>query len=242
MISIIYLPLVGFACDFITMSENEVINPSIITSVGGLLTEELSMNPYTSLPSFYEMKLIEEAENFAERALKDGLKRVAVQAPMYRSLRSTSFFRNLKNRCLYIVSFLALKYDSEIRLFFKYVVERKCLMASSSTVAESMYGGKRSKILKDNRVKELGKSDREMLALLISLGWYIDEKLEDFYEKRSEEGLRNQAEYTKFFIKMYPFLNMLKNGAIFGYQLLYLMGKSIFFHPTHHLLGKYSHE
>mmetsp|Transcript_7979 Transcript_7979/g.11535 ORF Transcript_7979/g.11535 Transcript_7979/m.11535 type:complete len:372 (-) Transcript_7979:534-1649(-) len=219
------------------MSENEDVNPAIITSVGGLLTEELAMNPYTSLPSFYEMKLIEEAENFAQRTLKDGVKRLADQAPRYRTLRSNSFFAKLKNRLCYIVSFIALKYDSEIRLFIKYFMERQYLRSSCSTVAESLYGGVRSKVLKDNKLARFTKADSTVLALLISIGWYADEKLEDLFARWSEEEVRNQDEFRIFFVQIYPYLHMLKNGTILAYQLLYLAGKSVFFHPSSHLLG-----
>jgi hypothetical protein len=195
------------------------------------------MNPFTPLPSFYEMMLIEEAHKSGYRALKDGLESLARQAARLRSYSATGSFASFKDRLLHFIVFMVKKYSPEIRLVITYYLERKCVLSSSATLSESLYGGKRARVSRENRLRPLTRPDQTRLVLLMVLSWYVDEKLEAMYQRWKSLDASRLTMLKQFFLKLYPYLCLTKHGSIFMYQLLYLTGKTVYFHPCSHLLG-----
>ena len=220
------------------MSDDEILNPAIPMTVGALLTEEVAMNPFSPLPSFYEMMLMEEAQRSAQKALKDGLDNLAHQASRQRTQGSNSFFGKLRNRLLHLVEFLVKKYGPEVRLLITYLLERRCIMGSSATMAESIYGGKRVKVLDGNKLGSTTRQDRTRLTLIIALSWYVDEKMEALFRKWCQSTTSSRLQQLKaFFVRVYPYLRMTQHGTVLAYHFLYLMGKTVYFQPSSHLLG-----
>lgn len=226
------------------MNDEPGVNPAIPTTVGALLTEEVAMNPFTPLPSFYEMMLIEEAQRSARKALTDGMESVARHLSRQRTQQSltTSLFGKVRNRVFHFVEFLVKKYGPEVRLLIIYLVERQFIMTSSATMAESVYGGKRAK--SDNgRLGPMTRPDQTRLAVMLALSWYADEKCDALFRKWSpivsshSQHNDRRRKIKEFFLKIYPFLQMTKHGSVLAYQFLYLLGKTVYFHPTSHLLG-----
>ncbi|KAI2513909.1 Pex2 / Pex12 amino terminal region [Fragilaria crotonensis] len=218
------------------MSFDEILNPAIPTTVGALLTEEVAMNPFSPLPSFYEMMLIEEAQRSAQKALKDGLENMAHLASQQRTHGSNTLLRKLLNRMLHFVEFLVKKYGPEVRFLITYLIERRCIAGSSATMSESIYGGVRVKVHPGNRLESMTPHDRTRLALSMALSWYVDEKMEDIFRKWTRSTATRRSQFRDFFLKMYPYLRMTQNGTVLAYQFLYLLGKSVYFHPLSHLL------
>lgn len=220
------------------MSHDEIINPAIPTTVGALLTEEVAMNPFTPLPSFYEMMLIEEAQRSAQKALMDGFDKLMHYASQQRAQGSSSLFGKVRNRMLHFVEFLIKKYGPEVRLIISYFIERGCIIRSSATMAESIYGGKRVKVIQGNKLETMTRQDRTRLTLMIALSWYADEKIEILFRRWRQDTTNTRFHQLKaFFLKIYPYLRMTQHGTVLAYQLLYLMGKTVYFHPSSHLLG-----
>lgn len=145
------------------------VNPMVPDSVGGLLAEEWTIDPTSTLPSFLERTMMDEARRSGIESLKtvfvlieEYMSRLANSA---RDDASTTTSRNtspggattllwqrmevLRSRWVSTISkFLAqnvLKpFGPEIRMLIIYFLERRCLLSSTSaTISESIYGGKR---------------------------------------------------------------------------------------------------
>ena len=195
------------------------------------------MNPFTPLPSFYEMMLIEEAQRSAQKILMDAMEYLRIHSSQQRSQGSSTVLRMMIDRMLYFVEFLVQKYGPEVRFLITYLIERRFIRGSSATMSESIYGGKRVKILPDNRLEALTPSDQSKLLLTITGSSYMDEKLELLIRRWNRLGNNNHSKFQSFFLQIYPFLRMSQHGTVLAYQLLYLTGKSKYFHPLSHLLG-----
>ena len=194
------------------------------------------MNPFSPLPSFYEMMLIEEAQRSAQKALKDGLDSMAHLASQQRTHGSSSVLRKLINRLLHFVEFLVKKYGPEVRFLITYLIERRCIAGSSATMSESIYGGMRVKVRPGNLLEPMTPHDKTRLTMTMTLSWYIDEKMEDIYQKWKHSTATCRPQFQVLFVKVYPYLRMTQNGTVLAYQFLYLLGKSVYFHPLSHLL------
>lgn len=193
------------------------------------------MNPYTPLPSFYEMMLIEEAQRSTYKAIRDGLQSLGHNAMRQRT-QARSIFGKIQNRLLILVEYLVRKYGPEVQLLITYLIERRCIMASSATLAESIYGGKRSKVQDGHKLTAPTRQDCTRLTLALTLGRYVDEKMENVFQKWRQTATRSRR-LKDFFVKVYPYLRMTQQGTILAYQFLYLAGKTVYFHPSSHLLG-----
>ena len=230
------------ATTMMTMGE-EHVNPAVPKSVGALLAEENTMDPLSPLPSFLEMKMIEEAATAAGRGMKLAIEHVIqraslIQSPSWRS-RVARFVENILKR-----------HGSEIRLLITYAVNRQCLRSNAcAPLAESMYGGRRAKLgpAGDNgqcSVLPLNDTDKIRLALVLAFGPYIHERLDQLYQRWKQQSSSEandtsvSARLKALFVAAYPFLHMTREGTVIIYQWLFLLGKTLYFDPASHLLGQ----
>jgi peroxin-12 len=228
---------------------DEHVNPAVPKTVGALLAEEVTMDPLSPLPSFLEMKMIEEAAASAQRGLKLGLEVVTQRA----SQEQARYPRQWRARIARFVEYFIRNYEAELRLLVTYFVNRKCLRSNAgASVAESLYGGRRAKLgpVGENgqhTVLPLDDTDKTRLALILALGPYIQERLEGLYLRLKQQQSSAQmcddtssvwARLRAAFVAAYPYLHMTKEGTVLMYQWMFLLGKTLHFDPASHLLGQ----
>mmetsp|Transcript_26264 Transcript_26264/g.40277 ORF Transcript_26264/g.40277 Transcript_26264/m.40277 type:complete len:452 (+) Transcript_26264:17-1372(+) len=193
----------------------ETINPAIPTSMGALVAEEVTMNPFTPLPSFLEMVMMEETSGSAQRALQTCMDAVVEQAAAVAnspsadsessssSGRTATFLSWAKARgtIARFVEYVGRHHGPEMRLFVTYLIERQCLKSKAcATFSESIFGARRAKLGATRRVvsndkkivvkqKLLPISDRDKtrLALLVALGPYVKERFDKLFERLYQE-------------------------------------------------------
>ena len=151
------------------------MNPTIPTSVGALLAEEVTMDPYSPLPSFLEMMMIEEATTSTEQSLSLALNALVEKA---KRIREGGRFVLMAT----IVETFGRAYGVELRCIIKYIVQRRCLHRIHATVAEAFYGGRRVRIGKEGKLSDMNNRDQTRLALVLSISTYIKERLDLFFE------------------------------------------------------------
>ena len=209
------------------------MNPTIPTSVGALLAEEVTMDPYSPLPSFLEMMMIEEATTSTEQSLSLALNALVEKA---KRIREGGRFVLMAT----IVETFGRAYGVELRCFIKYFVQRRCLHRIHATVAEAFYGGRRVRIGKEGKLSDMNNRDQTRLALVLSISTYIKERLDLFFEQSRQNNQIDNATRTRLrslFVNLYPFLHMTHEGSIFAYHFFYLLNQSIYFDPLSHMLG-----
>jgi len=202
------------------------------------------MDPLSPLPSFLEMKMIEEATASAERGLKLGLEYVIQRASQTRSPR----WRAITARYM---EYILQNFGAELRLLLTYLVNRRCLRSNAcASLAESVYGGRRAKLgpVGENgqhSVLPLSDMDRTRLALMLALGPYIQERLEQLYHRLKQQSATQVcgtpsvwAKLRTLFVTAYPYLHMTKEGTVLIYQWMFLLGKTLHFDPASHILGQ----
>jgi peroxin-12 len=225
-----------------TMSDH--VNPSIPTTVGGLMAEEASMDPYSPLPSFLEMMMIEEAASSADRALESALQALAEKAArLQRTQDSDSTMLRIRAKIARAVEVVAKNYGPELKCFTKYVVERRCLRLVNATASESIYGGRRVRLGGKGQLSEMNDKDRTRLALLLTFSSYMKERLDRLFDQCRQRRNSNACNTTTvsklrwLFVTVYPFLHMTQEGCIVAYQFMFLVNKSLYFDPASHFLG-----
>lgn len=137
------------------------VNPLVPESTGALLAEEWTIDPNSTLPSFLEMVLIEEAQRSAWETLKlvlslveDRLRRWSEELSTPERTRDISMY----TRVLMVLKVPQLaqcvsekvlaKYGAEIRCLIVYLLERRSLVSSvAATLSEALHGAKRVKLL-----------------------------------------------------------------------------------------------
>jgi peroxin-12 len=203
------------------------------------------MDPLSPLPSFLEMMMIEEATNSAQRGLKLALETAVERAS--RTARSPSPWRA---RLAQLLEYIGRAYGAELRLLVTYLVNRHCLRSSAcASVAESLYGGRRAKLgaAKEGGLRSvlpLAEIDKTRLSLMLAVGPYIQERLEQLFQRFKQQSSSRPnctttwAKLRNLFVTVYPFLHMTKEGTIVAYQWMFLMGKTLFFHPLNHMSGQ----
>jgi peroxin-12 len=203
------------------------------------------MDHLSPLPSFLEMIMIEEATNSTHRCFEMALDMAVERAS--RIARSPSPWRA---RLAQLLEYLGRTYQAELRLLVTYLVNRHCLRSSAcASVSESLYGGRRAKLgaAKENgqhSILPLTDIDKTRLSLMLALGPYIQERLEQLFRRFNQQSssrpncTTSWAKVRNLFITAYPFLHMTKEGTILAYQWTFLLGKTLFFHPLDHILGQ----
>ena len=214
------------------MSDQQV-NPTIPISIGALLAEEVTIDPFSTLPSFLEMMMIEETTTSTERSLSLAISALVEKAKRLREGGKFVFMAR-------IVETFGQAYRLELRCVMKYIVQRRCLQRVHATVAEAIYGGRRARIGKEGKLSDMNDRDRTRLALVLALSTYIKERLDLLFEQSRQNNRVDNTTTTRLvslFVKLYPFLHMTHEGSIFSYHFFYLLNHSIYFDPLSHMLG-----
>lgn len=227
------------------MMNEEHVNPAVPKTVGALLAEEVTMDPLSPLPSFLEMKMIEEAAASGERGLRLALEYVVQRASQTRSPQWRARISQFVERAI-------TTYGAELRLLMTYLVNRRCLKSNAcASVAESLYGGRRAKlgpagVNGQQSVLPLTDTDKTRLALVLALGPYVQERLDQMYHRFKQQSSGRVcdgttsvwARFQALFVAAYPFLHMTKEGTVVVYQWMFLLGKTLHFDPASHMLGQ----
>ena len=216
-----------------------------------LLAEEVTIDPSSPFPSFLEMKLVQETTGAGEMAIRTS---IAAVIEHFNRTEITSRVGSIKQRIATLLAQSLASYQSEIEMIIIYFILRKSLISySNSTLAESMYGLKRSRVSRDLSVFNLQEIDGVRAALLLSIGPYMKRRLDKYYEHnrdRDQYGTledltveqRTNSEPSRLkqsrslFIYLYPFLHMSHNGIQLAYQFAFLIGKSSYFDVSQHFL------
>jgi len=216
-----------------------------------LLAEEVTIDPSSPFPSFLEMKLVQETTGAGEKAIRTS---IAAAIEHFNRIEITSRVGSIKQRIATLLAQSLASYQSEIEMIIIYFILRRSLISNSnSTLAESMYGLKRSRVSRDLSVVKLQEIDGVRAALLLSVGPYMKSRLDKYYEHyrdRDQYGTleeltveqRTNSEPSRFkqfrsiFIYLYPFLHMSHNGIQLAYQFAFLIGKSSYFDVSQHFL------
>jgi hypothetical protein len=229
-------------------------NPVIPTSIGALMAEEWTIDPNSTLPSFLEMMMIEEAKISGWKSLGSGLKlaeqhlsRIA-QVP-----RAGSWWDHFKARFARILALGILKhYSPELQLLIAYLLERSSLQSQASAAFwEALYGCRRIKLGKEeiidsengasNKRRQLAaisKQDAIRFAFLSVLHVYLIERLDGWYHRLQEQPIvEGQPKWKQLVQKAYPYLHMSVKGLHLIYHWRYLLRSSVFFDPYSHGLG-----
>ncbi|CAB9500623.1 Peroxisome assembly protein 12 [Seminavis robusta] len=144
------------------------------------------------------------------------------------------------------------RFGPEISCLVLFLLERHCLRSQAcATISESLYGGRQAKLDRstDNnntqrrKLLPLSDKDRTRLALLVALGPYLRHRMLGWFHKLKSSSQATSARRTlllklqKTFVWVYPLLHVWLSSLDLFYQWRYLLGHSVFFHPTSHLLG-----
>ncbi len=216
-------------------------------SVANLLSEESTIDPSSTLPSFLEMKLVHETAQAGRKALHSSIEAVAEKCEhLIRYYPHGSFRQKLVKSLSYIFR----RYQDELQMTVHYIIERNYLLSdANSLLSESFYGLKRSKLSREGKINPMNTSDGIRAALIISLWPFIKSRGDRYYEnersrRNSNESLSDPSrsgylleKIQSMFIHLYPYLHLFHDGVKIGYQIAYLIGKSVYFDPSLHLLG-----
>jgi hypothetical protein len=230
------------------------VNPVIPISIGALLAEEWTIDPQSTLPSFLEMMMIEEAKTSGWKSLGSGLKfSEQYLSRMARVSLDGSWWDHFKARFARILALRILKpYSPELQFLITYFLERGSLQSqASATFWEALYGCKRIKLGKEesngtengpsNKRRQLvaiSKQDAIRFAFLSVLHVYLVERLDGWYRRLQEQTtVEEQPKWKQLVQKSYPYLRMSVKGLHLIYQWRYLLGSSVFFDPYSHGLG-----
>lgn len=216
-----------------------------------LLAEEVTIDPSSPFPSFLEMKLVRETTIAGEKAIRTS---IAAAIDHFNKIERTSRLGSIKQRIATLLAHSLARYQSEIEMMINYFILRRSLLSNSnSTLSETMYGLKRSRVSRDLSVVNLQEIDGVRAALLLCVGPYMKSRLDKYYERNRDqygtlEALtveqRTNSEPSRFkqfrslFIYLYPFLHMSHNGIQLAYQFAFLIGKSSYFDVSQHFLGQ----
>ena len=222
------------------------------------LLEESTINPTSPLPSYLEMKLLDETLFSAHNALSTSidaltqhLLRLQENDHHSNSQNGTNNYeilRRWKNYSVKMISKVFKHYSLEIQMLITYLLERKALTSlSNSTISEAMFGFRRSKISRGKFMKSLSKDDMIKAALLLSTGTYISRKMNQYYRQLkdlSESNIESSCNspllklWKKSFLYLYPFLHMTKEGLNLAYNFRYMIHLSPYYNPSLHVLGQ----
>ena len=218
------------------------MSPALMpTTIGALLAEECTLDPYSPLPSFLERIMMEEAALSMDHVFESACQQLLVE-PRESTTNSVPniwvrFQRNVANRLAQLVQ----AYGPELKFVIKYAMERQCLQRVNATIAESMYGARRAKVGHTGLLSEITDRERTRLALLLTLSTYLKERLDRVFHSWRQQGPQTPAGQTSKvrsrFVSLYPFLHMTREGTIVFYQFLYLLNFSKYFDPLSHGLG-----
>jgi peroxin-12 len=239
-------------------SDLNVVQPN---SIGALLAEEWTIQPTSTMPSFLEMLMVQEASRSSQEALKSALEMVArwlsrldsrpQNRPARSSLRLFLVSRQHLRRIVRKLSNFVNQYTDEIQVLTWYLLERSSLRSSASaTVSEALYGMKRSKLqpfvgddLKPQpgrrKLVDLSRSDKTKLALLLALGPYVRRKLYHVIHRRRLNDTSSSSESVwRFLLASYLPVSTALALCKLACQWKYIYGQSFSFDPSMLLLNQ----
>lgn len=216
-----------------------------------LLAEETTIDPTDPFPSFYEIKLLEGTSLAGEKAIHTSVQAIIDRllrylyhdGPTTSSTRQESSYRQRIARFCYKP---CRNHQAEIECLVSFIIHCKTLASPSfaSTLSESFYSLKRSRVTKDGRLETLTKSDGIKAALWLAIGPYIQHRLDALYQSIRLRASPNTTRGNKIqkmqqlFVYLYPLLHMSHHGIKLAYQFVYLIGKTRYFDPHLHVLGQ----
>mmetsp|Transcript_15614 Transcript_15614/g.35981 ORF Transcript_15614/g.35981 Transcript_15614/m.35981 type:complete len:485 (+) Transcript_15614:254-1708(+) len=194
------------------VSQSSQINPAIPGSPGALLAEEWTINPRSTLPSFVEQMMMEEARTSVWQTLQSLLSVIEQHLSRVVAADQGLDARDPDNvdvvdgtRRLYHVLLrrwprrvgrlflqkLIRPFGAEIRFFILYFLERSSLAISNATISESLYGGMRVKLgapscidkNEKRNLQPIQKCDRIRLAFFMAFGPYLEERSTFFFDR-----------------------------------------------------------
>lgn len=232
------------------------INPAVPGSTGGLLAEEWTIDPTSTLPSFLECLMMEEARRSGWQSLRsimdvfvDQTSRLVVEDQhRFRNSNSTALSELLRwwpvRHVTVLLRRFIKRYGPEIRLICFYLAERISLHYSNATISESLYGGKRVKLQnsegRKRRLLPLSKNDSIRLAFLVTFGPYLQERSNSFFRcilRLLSSSTARISKLRRIIHTIWPFLQMVTKGTFLWYRWRYLLGRSIFFDPYSKVLN-----
>lgn len=241
---------IGINCCLTNAMNDGSVNFQMGSSIPALLAEEWLVQPRTMLPNAFEIFLIEQANRTVRRTLDDTLRMIRTKLHTYhivsnqrrkdesRSPDSRSLHQTFLKRLeaiinswsvpiSYILDTTMTKYHAEIAFCIHYLVERQSILNGSATLAESMYGLRRSNINKEGKLRnEL--LHKELLALLSSLIPYLFTRVKDMVipQQRSQ---RVMLQATKYMISIHKAANL-------AFFFAYMTGRTHYTGAVNYLL------
>jgi len=140
------------------------VNPAVPDSNGGLLAEEWTIDHSSTLPSFMERMMMEEARRSGWQSLRSifGVlgERTSWLSRVYQRHDEYINVNNVENRSRWdhllrrwaarianaFLQRIVKPFGPEIRFMILYMVERSSLLFSKATIIEVLFGGKRVKL------------------------------------------------------------------------------------------------
>ncbi|GAX25902.1 hypothetical protein FisN_6Hh060 [Fistulifera solaris] len=214
-------------------------------TTGALLAEEWCIDPYTALPSFLEMKFIQDAERSGREALKIVYDSLFHQLSARLPITTTSHNYVVTRMQRYSKAFIAVmkRYHAEWRCLLLYWIQRRCLRMTSASCAEAVYGTKRAMLLPEDgkhRMVPLDRKNATRLAILLALGPYLKEKLEGVSQDQTLWGidlLSLSPSHRRILQIIVRLLQVGSEAANVFCQWRFLLGKSFHFDLVSLCLG-----
>lgn len=234
------------------------INPAYPTSVGALLSEEWTINPFSTLPSFLEMTMIQEASRATLQTIDTALDMLVQKLELQRDgpaetfsnsriMRLRHWLLEKRARVAKTLSLFLSNYKTEVKYLMIYAVERHCLLTKDATLSEALYGTKRVKLRastdssssRHRRLVDLTEVDRTRLLLLMVLVPYLKEKLDDYQKQTTLAMGGGQQEQPRdkrrrillqlMVHHVYPLLRQASKCVNLICQWRFLMGRAVCF-------------
>ena len=207
------------------ISADRLVNPAIPDSLGALLAEEWTVNARSTLPSFLERMMMEEARRSGWETLRsifgvleDRIDRMVInhQRRVFDETFYSGFAEKIRRvffalfRRWPIRAFKALlrnvirPFGPELRFAVVYALERGSLMRSNASITDALYGGKRVRLGEANvsnenerRLLPIGKQDRVRLSFFLAFGPYLEERSKLFFPYFDKPSLANGSPDAK---------------------------------------------
>jgi len=200
-------------------------NPMVPDSVPALLAEEWMIHPYSTLPSFLELMMMQDADRSVAKASRTALDAVTERLRAYLQSSNSNpeedadptsstasaallaavrrLIRRWVFRMAYALESVLERNGAEIRCLLRYYLERRFLQSQRCTIAESFYGTVRVRAAAQpddqgqTKLMPLRTLDQTRLALFLALGPYLKERLREWHNRwgEQEEQWQTSQEY-----------------------------------------------
>lgn len=203
------------------------------------------INPSSTLPSFFEMKLVEATTQSGKKSLLAVLDALVAQL---RVRLSSSRHGTIKHSIYSVLHKILNGYKDEIQAMITFTIEHQIIHSKAcATASESIYGLKRSRVQNGN-ISEMNEADRTRVALLLTVGPYLKKRMDEWYERYSHESLETFdstggvvldriGKLRTFVLLVYPWFRLSCNSVDLAYKFVYLIGKTVHYSPSLHALG-----